>query len=61
MKPKYNDNAKLCYTDIDISIIHIKTEDFYQDISDDTRLFEKKLNTSNYDCHRPLPTAKKKK
>ena len=61
MKPKYNDNVKLCYTDIDISIIHIKTEDFYQDISDDTRLFEKKLNTSNYDCHRPLPTAKKKK
>ena len=61
MKPQYNDNAKLCYTDIDISIIHIKTEDFYKDNSDDRRPFEKKLDTSNYDCHRPLPTAKDKK
>ena len=34
MKPKYNDNAKLCYTDTDSFIIHIKTEDFYKDISD---------------------------
>ena len=34
MKPKYNDNAKLCYTDTDSFIIHIKTENFYKDISD---------------------------
>ena len=35
MKPKYNDNAKLCYTDTDSFIINIKTEDFYKDTSDD--------------------------
>ena len=28
MKPKYNDNTRLCYTDTDSFIIHIKTKDF---------------------------------
>ena len=31
--PKYGDKAKLCYTDTDSFIIHIKTEDFFEDIS----------------------------
>ena len=31
-KPKYQDNAKLSYTDTDSFIIHIKTEDFYEDL-----------------------------
>ena len=35
MKPKYADNVKLCYMDTDSFIIHIKTEDFYEDIADD--------------------------
>ena len=35
MKPKYNDNVKLCYMDTDIFIMNIKTNDFYKDISDD--------------------------
>ena len=34
-KPKYQDNTKLCYMDTDSFIIHIKTEDFYEDIADD--------------------------
>ena len=34
-KPKYGDRAKLCYTDSDSFIIYIKTEDFFQDISND--------------------------
>ena len=34
-KPKYQDKGKPCYTDIDSFIIHIKTEEFYEDISDD--------------------------
>ena len=29
MKPKYDDNVKLCYMDTDRFIMHIKTEDFY--------------------------------
>ena len=31
MKTKYTDNVKLCYMDTDSFIMHIKTEDFYDD------------------------------
>ena len=58
MKPKYNDNAKLCYMDTDSFIMNIKTEDFYNDIANDV---EKRFDTSNYECDRPLPTGKNKK
>ena len=33
IKPKYENGAKLCYTDTDSFIIHILTEDFIVDIS----------------------------
>ena len=36
-KPKFGDNAKLCYKDTDSFIIFIKTEDFYEDIADDVK------------------------
>ena len=58
MKPKYGDNVKLCYTYTDSFIMHIKTEDFYDDIADDV---EKRFDTSNYQANRPLPTGKNKK
>ena len=58
MKPKYSDNVKLCYTDTGSFIIHIKTEDFYEDIEDDV---EKRFDTSNYATDRLLPTGKNKK
>ena len=63
MKPKYGDNVKLCYTDTDSFIMHIKTEDFYEDIANDV---EKRFGTSNYECNsiecdRPLPIGKMKK
>ena len=59
IKPKYEDRAKLCYTVTDSFIIHIITEDFFVDISDD---FERWFDTSNYDGNdkRPLPIGKKK-
>ena len=59
-KPKYGDRAKLCYTDTDSFIIYIKTEDFFQDISNDV---EKWFDTSNFDKNdkRPLPIGKNKK
>ena len=38
--------------------MHIKTEDFYKDIVD---AVEKKIDTSNYECGRPLPKRKNKK
>ena len=31
MKPKYEEKVKLCYTDTDSFICHIKTEDFYKE------------------------------
>ena len=60
IKPKYEDAAKLCYMDTDSFIIHIKTEDFYEDIANDV---EKWFDTSNYDENdkRPLPIGKNKK
>ena len=33
MKPKYNDNVKLCYMDTDSFIMNIKTNYFYEDIA----------------------------
>ena len=35
IKPKYQNNVKLCYMDTDSFIINIKTEDFYKDIAHD--------------------------
>ena len=60
IKPKYEDRAKLCYTDTDSLVIHIITEDVFADISDDV---ERWFDTSNYDENdkRPLPIGKNKK
>ena len=55
MKPKYNDNVKLCYMDADSFVMNIKTNDFYKDISHDV---ECKFDTSNYEVKRPLPIVK---
>ena len=44
--------------DTDSFIIYIKTEDAYEDIANDV---EKKIDTSNYEFNRPLPTEKHKK
>ena len=35
MKPKYNNDVKLCYMDTDSFVMHIKTNDFYKDIASD--------------------------
>ena len=58
IKPKYQENAKLCYMDTDSYIVHIKTEDVYEDISGDA---QKRFGTSNYEVNRPLSTGKNKK
>ena len=47
MKPKYGNNVKLCHMDTD-----------NKDIANDV---EKRLDTSNYEVDRPLPTGKNKK
>ena len=60
VKPKYQDKAKLCYTDTNSIVIRINTEYFYKDIANDV---EKSFDTSNYDENykRPLPIGKSKK
>ena len=57
MKPKYNNDVKLCYMDTDSFIMNIKTNDFYKDIVNDV---ENRFDTSNYEVNRPLPTGKNK-
>ena len=54
IKPKYQGRSKLCFMDTDSFVIHIKTEDFYEDITDNV---EKQFDTSNYseDKSRSLP------
>ena len=76
IKPKYNDNVRLCYMDTDSFVMHIKTNDFYKDIASDV---ENRFDTSNYEANtsettagpsslersalarRPLPAGKNKK
>ena len=37
MKPRYDNNVKLCYMDTDSFIMDIKTNDFYKDIANDVK------------------------
>ena len=58
MKPKYDNDVKLCYMDTDSFIMNIKTIDFYEDIANDV---ENRFDTSNYEVNRQLPMGKNKK
>ena len=60
IKPKYQDKAKLCYSDTDSFIIYVKAEDFYKDIDNDVK---KWFDTSNYDKSdkKPLLICKNRK
>ena len=51
LKPKYGGKMKLCYTDTESFVFHIKTKDFYKDINNDV---EEWFDTSNYKIGRPL-------
>ena len=58
-KPKNQEKAKLCYTDTDSFIIHIETEDFFEDIANDV---ENWFDTSYYDeNNKRLPLIGKNK
>ena len=60
IKPKYEDGAKLCYTDTESLMINNITEDFFEDIANDVT---KWFDTSNCDKSdkRPLPMGINKK
>ena len=60
IRRKYGDRAKVCYTDTDNFIIYIKTQNFFEDISNDV---EGWFDTSYYDKNdkRPFTIGKSKK
>ena len=60
LKAMYGDKIRLCYTDTDSFIMHIKTDDFYKDISADV---DRWFDTSNFNKNdnRPLEIGKNKK
>ena len=58
VKPKYDENAKRCYMDTDSFTVHVKTDNIYKDIADDT---ETRFDTSSFQLHRPLPKGKNEK
>ena len=51
VKPKYNQNAKICCMDTDSFIVHVKTDYIYTDIE----------FTSNLELYLPVPKRKNKK
>ena len=60
IKPKYEDKAKLLFTDTDSLMYEIETEDFYKDISEDVK---DRFDTSDYPENHPsgIPTGINKK
>ena len=50
IKPKYNERAKLLFTDTDSLAYEIQTDDFYRDISPDVQA---KFDTSNFSENHP--------
>ena len=52
VKVKYEDRVKLCY--MDSFVLNVRTEDFYNDISEDVK---DRFDTSNFNCNRPLPVS----
>ena len=58
IKPKYQNNSKLCYMDTGSFIVHIKSKDVYEGIANDVG---KRFDTSNYEIKRPLTKAQKEK
>ena len=57
VKPKYGENAKLCYVDPESFTVHIKTEDTYKDIVEDV---ETRFNSSDFELEKLLLQRKNK-
>ena len=52
LKPKYDKNAKICYMYTGSFIVHVTTNDIYNDIAEDVKT---RFDTSNFEVDRPLP------
>ena len=58
VKPKYSENAKLCYMDTDGFIVHVKTDEIYKNLSEHD---ETRFDTSDFEIDRLLTKRKNKK
>ena len=58
VKPKYGENAKLCYMDTDSFIVHVKTDDVFKDNGEDVEI---RFDTSKFEMDKSLPKGKNKK
>ena len=58
VKPKYGENAKLCYMDTDSFIVHVKTDDVFKDNGEDVGT---RFDTSKFEMDKSLPKGKNKK
>ena len=56
VKPKYGENAKLCYMDTDSFIVPVKTSDIYKEIAED---IETRFDTSNFEIGKNKKVRKK--
>ena len=56
LKQKYDENVKLCYMVIDSFIVHVKTDDIYEDITKDVETIS---DTSNFEIDILFPRGKK--
>ena len=56
-KAKYGDSAKLCRTDMDSFIAHIKSKEVCADLAGDVKA---RFDTSNYEVERPLSIRQNK-
>ena len=57
VKPKYGENAKLCYMDTDNFIVHVKADAIYKDIAQDV---ETRFEASNFEIDHHLKGKIKK-
>ena len=57
VKPKYGENAKLCYMDTDSFIVHVKTDDVFKDNGEDVGT---RFDTSKFEMDKSLPKGKNK-
>ena len=54
VKPKYSENAKLCYMDTDSFIVYVKVDEIYKNIVEDV---ETRFEISNFEIDRQLPNG----
>jgi len=53
LKPRYEKDIQLCYTDTDSFVIHVKTDDIYQDFKEMKEHFDMSGLDKSHKCYEP--------